>query len=395
MSFTRDRQDARTNREAFDPQSEPVMPTYRDPGRERAMPGFGSDEHISDPSLGSSAYGNQPVASGPERYGGTPMAWRDRLVVETLQRLFRHRFLCLALVAAAALSGGAATLFMDPYYIASGNIFPPVAHNPLGPLGVPGMIGFVGNFNLGNESSSLFPLYERFLFSRSLIQDLLKVRLDDAGFDGTLMDHLGIKKSDPTVRSAIATSVVRKRLSFTADKKTVLVTIGYRDSDPKIAAVVVNAALELLDRFDVNTAAEHARARRGFIEGRMDVARKDLVRAEQNLEHFRENNLRISNAPELFKEQTRLQRELEIEQQVYLTLRKEYELALIDEHRNVPVVSVLDSATPPLVASGPSLIRNAGLAGLLGLVFVVALFTAQTLRLGRLVTQFVSTGPGN
>ena len=35
------------------------------------------------------------------------------------------------------------------------------------------------------------------------------------------------------------------------------------------------------------------------------------------------------------------------QEEVYITLSREHEVAKIDEHRNVPVLSVLDPAEPP------------------------------------------------
>ena len=399
MSFTRDTHNPTSvgtrDPRPYDPATEPLLDPQYDPGRESTTPQLGTDALRPDARVQTPTYGNAPpTPRAGEFANGSLPAWRDRLVLGTLQRLFRHRFLCLALVAAAGCSGGVATLFMRPFYIARASIFPPATDNPLGSFGLPSMIGMVGNFSLGDDGASLFPLYEKFLFSRTLIENLLQLRLDAAGFDGTLMDYLAIEEPNATIRSAIATSVVREGLSFEADKKTVVVTVGYQDADPKVAAAVVNEALELLDRFDVSTAARRASERRHFIEGRMNEASQGLMAAERSLEKFREENLRIGNAPELQMEQARLQREIEIQQQVYLTLRKEYELTRIEELRTVPVVNVLDRAMPPLVPSGPSLVRNAGLAGFLGAAFVVLLVALQALGLRRMVIQFVSPNAG-
>ena len=333
--------------------------------------------------------------TGPDAGAAAPhqpaalSVWRDRVVVGTLQLLFRYRFMCIGLVMCAGLSGAVATKFMTPFFVARASIFPPAASNPLGQLGLPGVFGLVGNMNLGGDGASLFPLYERFLFSRSLILELLQVSLAEAGHPGTLLDYLAIEEPDRVLRDEIAVGTVRMGLSFETDNKTVVVTVGYQDADPKVAAVVANRAVELLDHFDTTTTANRAAQRRRFIDARLQTAAADLGKAEKQLEEFQESNMRIDNAPELLMDRARLQREVEIEQQVYLTLRKEYELVLIEEQRDVAVVNVLDKATPPLLPEGPSVVRNAAVAGLAASSLLVAWFVLLTMGAGRYLLRFL------
>jgi uncharacterized protein involved in exopolysaccharide biosynthesis len=178
------------------------------------------------------------------------------------------------------------------------------------------------------------------------------------------------------------------RLQFEVDKQTGIVDLRFTDNNPRVAAAVVNEVIHRLDRFDANVTAQRASERRQFIEKRMAESSLDLNRAEENLETFRERNLRIGNSPELILEQARLQRELEFEQQIYLTLRKEYELARIEEERSVPVVNVLDLAVPPTVPAGPSLLRNAATGGILGVMIVLTLFVSMTLQPVRLLREW-------
>jgi uncharacterized protein involved in exopolysaccharide biosynthesis len=74
---------------------------------------------------------------------------------------------------------------------------------------------------------------------------------------------------------------------------------------------------------------------------------------------------------------------------VYLTLRKEYELVLIEEQRDVAVVNVLDKATPPLLPEGPSVVRNAAVAGLASSSLLIAWFVLLTLGAGSIVRSFL------
>src|SRR5206468_8584754 len=86
--------------------------------------------------------------------------------------------------------------------------------------------------------------------------------------------------------------------------------------------------------------------------------------AEENLRNFREKNLRIGNSPQLLMEETRYVRLLRGEEEVYVTLRRQYEVAKIQEHKELPVLNVLDAAVPPLFRNFP----KRGLMGAAGFI---------------------------
>ena len=52
------------------------------------------------------------------------------------------------------------------------------------------------------------------------------------------------------------------------------------------------------------------------------------------------------DSPGLVLEESRLQRSVIVNQQVYITLRQQYEIAVIEESKRDPVITVIDSAVP-------------------------------------------------
>jgi uncharacterized protein involved in exopolysaccharide biosynthesis len=318
----------------------------------------------------------------------TNRSWRDRLVLDTLRLMIQHKVVVVLLVFLTTLSGGASTFLTPPFYIARASIFPPPSDNPLGSFGMAGVAGMIGSLGLGGGGTTQFHLYQDFVQSRTLISKVLEMSLHDVGFAGTLMQYLEIDEPDAVRKSEIAVESIRMRLQFEADKQTGIVAIRFTDNSPKIAAAVVNSVIEKLDRFDADTAVRRARDRREFIEIRLNEASETLSQVEGKFEAFRQQNMRIGNAPNLVLEQARLRRDVEFEQQIYLTLRKEYELARIDEERSVPVVNVLDLAVPPTVPAGPSLLRNIATGGFLGVMLVLGMFVLMALQPKRLLRQW-------
>jgi uncharacterized protein involved in exopolysaccharide biosynthesis len=248
----------------------------------------------------------------------------------------------------------------------------------------------MGNLGVTGGGGSQFPIYENVVHSDRLITQLLDLKVADG--KATLLQHLEIAEPDAGLQRILGVAVVRENLTYDTDKKTGLVMISYCDRDPKVAAAVTNRVLELLNDFDVSTTANQARERRKFVEARLGEALANLRTAESKLEDFGNDNLRIGRAPDLLLEQARLEREMSIQQEVYLALRKEAEMARIDEQRTVPVINVLDRAAPPPVPAGPSLIRNLALGGFMGVVVVVVVFALGALSPRQLLRRLNALG---
>jgi len=71
------------------------------------------------------------------------------------------------------------------------------------------------------------------------------------------------------------------------------------------------------------------------------------------LKEFRERNRRIMDSPQLMLEQERLARDVQINSTVFIELKKQLEVAKIEEIKNIPIINVLDPARPPVRRSYP------------------------------------------
>jgi uncharacterized protein involved in exopolysaccharide biosynthesis len=78
----------------------------------------------------------------------------------------------------------------------------------------------------------------------------------------------------------------------------------------------------------------------------LQEVKRDLERSENNLREFREKNRRVGDSPQLLLEQGRLMREVEINSTLYTELKKQYEIAKIEEIKNIPIINVMDEARP-------------------------------------------------
>ena len=133
----------------------------------------------------------------------------------------------------------------------------------------------------------------------------------------------------------------------------------------KELADVVLFELDLLNReFKKNSVDEKIL----FINNRILSVKDDLSVSETRLKNFNEKNRQISS-PSLELEQDRLQRDLDVQKDIYLTLKQQLELAKIEEIEQVSVVQVLDRPKVPLARSNNNKVMALFASSILGLVF--------------------------
>jgi len=143
-------------------------------------------------------------------------------------------------------------------------------------------------------------------------------------------------------------------ISVSEDRNTGLIRIGMLMEEPQLAADIANyIALAVTDYIQAKNTFEASRNRR-FIQERLEVGGGELERGETDLKDFREANRRIADSPELQMEEGRLIRQVEVKQQVYITLQQQLELSRIEEVKQTPVIHTLDEAEPAIEKEKPN-----------------------------------------
>jgi uncharacterized protein involved in exopolysaccharide biosynthesis len=215
-------------------------------------------------------------------------------------------------------------------------------------------------------------LYPELLRSRTFAEKILdkEFYLDKYGKKLSLLAILTHGNEAPNVGQdqLIANAVTKLNdeiLAFDQDPKSTFSVIKVTTEDPVFAkelADVVLAELEALNRyFKSETVSE----KNTFIENRIASVEGDLEASEQALKDFNERNRQISS-PALQLEQERLERGVEIQKGIYLTLKQQLELAKIEEVQETSVVQVLDKPTVAFNPSNKNLVLGVVLSLILG-----------------------------
>ncbi len=221
------------------------------------------------------------------------------------------------------------------------------------PLGA-GIGGLASQLGLGvtRDPSESPAFYVALLNSRELLTRLVLSRFPDPrsntpGDSADLVELFHIRSPDRARTIEVAVKRLRRKLASSADLRTSLVTLHVDAPWPSLSADIANQAVTLVSTFNREQRLSRARARREFLESRVAAALAELRATEDSQRLFYERNRQWQNSPSLLVEERRRRRQAETANDLYLTLRRDFESARVDEVNTTPVITVVDAAVPP------------------------------------------------
>jgi uncharacterized protein involved in exopolysaccharide biosynthesis len=243
-------------------------------------------------------------------------------------------------------------------YTATTTFVPEVRRQARLPAGLAGLATQFG-LPIGAEPSESPRFYADVVKSREVLERILLSEYEDprspanAPASSTLLRILGVRGRNAADSLQKGVKALDRLVSTRVNNQTNIVRLSVDARYSTLAAAVANRFVAYLNDFNAKTRQSQARERRRFIEGRLEDGERQLRTAEENLRTFYERNRSWQQAPQLVFEEGRLRRQVDIRQEVYLTLSREYETARIEEVNDTPVITVIDRATPPQRRSKP------------------------------------------
>jgi len=131
------------------------------------------------------------------------------------------------------------------------------------------------------------------------------------------------------------------RMTVRTDDQSELVTIKVRASSPNLAAALAGSIIDALNAVTTASIQRGGSAERRFAQGQADSARDALRAAENQLRDFYVANRNIATSPGLQVEESRLRRQIQIGQDLYLTLINQAEAAKLREVKNTPAIALV------------------------------------------------------
>lgn len=288
----------------------------------------------------------------------------------------KRLFLFLAAGAATATLIG---LMLPPRYTVEASFRPQSDAVAAGQLtSLAAQFGFKLPTGEGAESPDF---YLALLDTRGILDDIARrtFRLPSGG-DATLDSLLSIKDEDPELRfEAVIDWLRSSALRASADRNTGIVTLRVRTRWSTVSTQLATALLEEVDRFNAQSRRSRASAEATFVSSQAALAEERLRRAENEMKSFLARNRRYTEAPELVFEYDRLRRDVEMQQQLFTSLREGLEQAKIATVRDTPVITVVQ---PPYSPSHPDsrwLPVKAVIGGFLGFLLGLLVILLQRL----------------
>lgn len=332
------------------------------------------------------------LAAMPPAAAPAPAAPEDAGFVDYLYGVARRgRWIALNMLLVGGVAA-IASLFLPHWYVALGTFLPAVEERSgfsltafLREAAIPGA-GLSDAVQAGDLSVALL--------KSNRVRDSLVAEFE-------LVERYKVKDGEEALRELDAHS------GFFVGQEG-LVSMSIEDREPKVAAAMVNRAIDLLDRFNAEQRMTKGHRARLFIDGELVRAERDLRAAEEALERYqtetklvalspqaesavsasaaliarkleveielgmkqsvlREGNeelrrlrselgeidRKLGELPALGLEYARFVRDFKVREQVYTYLRTEYEQAKIQEERDTPSLTVVDRAQPPIRRDRP------------------------------------------
>jgi uncharacterized protein involved in exopolysaccharide biosynthesis len=234
--------------------------------------------------------------------------------------------------------------------------------------------------DLGASSGSGEPLefYVELLTSQQLLRKAAATTYEfrepesNRTIKGNLVQLYGIKGSSPDAQLRAASLKLKRNISVFPNPRSGLVTLRTGAPWGGLAVALNERLLELVNEFNLQQRQEQASQERQFVDSRVEVAQRELAAAENALKEFNQSNRVIGGSPQLQYEQARLQRGVDLRQQVYVSLAQAYEQARIEEMRNTSVITTVEPPIGTATRRG-GVITNGVLALFAGLVVGILL----------------------
>ncbi|MCH7690348.1 MAG: hypothetical protein IIA17_04805 [candidate division Zixibacteria bacterium] len=313
--------------------------------------------------------------------------------------ILRYKRMTYVIVTTSTILTLGYCLIVPNQYTSVATILPSGGNNQLSELkdlagGSLSELGLGSLMQASENSSAIYPkiLSSRLISERILGQTFAFTHKGEAK-SMTLLDYTEAANSDKALLK------LNKIVGINLDRRTGFITLSATTTYPELSAKVVHSYLDHLEDYNINHRQSKAKENERFIASRLTESKKDLSKAESELETFRNKNLNYmtSQDPALQKELSGIEREVTVKEAIFLTLTKKHELAKLESVKDVPIVQVLDKGSVPITKTSPkrSLYMMAAFIGSLFMSVLLSLWFDISVKRGfRTNLERVIQSPG-
>lgn len=282
-----------------------------------------------------------PPVPGPS--GQPPLI--EGSIFAAVNALLRQRVLVVGCVVLLAALGGSWAFLRDRMYSSASSFMPEGRQSAASGLAAQFGLSLPGS---GGTDSPQF--YADLLQSREILGATVTTAFTVPGTiprPTTLVDLYRVEGATPALRREAAIDRLSKMVDVSVSARTNVVTLRVKAASPQLAQQINQRLLTLLGDFNQRRRQSRAGEERRFAEARLAAVKGELRVAEDRLQSFLQSNRDYQNSPSLVFSYERLQADVSLLRQVVTTLQESAEQAKIEEVRDTPTVTLVESPNLP------------------------------------------------
>lgn len=155
------------------------------------------------------------------------------------------------------------------------------------------------------------------------------------------------KKQEALVRS------VGKDITCQVDKKTMVIMLSARDTDPVVCTTMADSAMALLQKYITDYRTSKARVDLEYNKKLLDEAKINYEKASRAYATFADANLH-SFQERILQRKSELETEMMLQRTVYQQVVAQYQQAEMKLQEDTPAFAVIQASTIPVRKAGPS-----------------------------------------
>ena len=271
--------------------------------------------------------------------------------------------------------------FAVPVYTSEASVIP-VNNSGNDLAGLSGAVAQMGLNLPGNTQTSIawdelfFEILKSNGVQRKLLDEKFTIEnLAESEYLATILKkHLKVSRKKAGIQKLKINKYLKNRIRVSKTRFSPLIKIQADAFSADLSAQIIKKLIQISNEMQVNIKTRQMGQKRLFIEERIESVKVDLGLAEGKLKLFQERNRRSGKSPSLLLEESRLARDVALQNNLYLTLKTQYEEAKIEEVERTPMVETVDEAIPPIEKAGPSTLVNTFMLTIFSFVILFIVF---------------------
>lgn len=144
-----------------------------------------------------------------------------------------------------------------------------------------------------------------------------------------------------------AIDLLSERISINEDFYTNAITISVEMEERILAQNINSEIISFINQFLVEAKNQNASAEIYYLDERLNEVRNSLEISENNLQIFKEENSNYLKSPQLFKEFSRINRQVLLNTEIFIQLQSQIEIKKLEEVSEVSSFILIDNPSFP------------------------------------------------